>query len=59
MIPEYGIPLPIEYGKNRVSGVLLWYGDFRVVEHKPGNGIGGGTLPSYAYCADLIWKKPK
>ena len=54
-----GNPLPIMYGKSRVTGNILWYGAFTPVPHvqntggdgggKGGGGGGGSTQTSWTY----------
>lgn len=36
----YGLPIPIVFGRNRIAGNMIWYGDFKGV---PISGKGGGT----------------
>lgn len=38
-----GKPRPIGYGRNRIAGNLLWYGDFVAVQQSQGGGGGKGT----------------
>ncbi|HFC8542729.1 TPA: phage tail protein [Neisseria weaveri] len=43
-----GLTLPVVYGRTRVAGNLIWYGDFTAIEHKTetrmgGKGGGGGV----------------
>lgn len=59
----YGLPIPIVYGRNRVPGNLIWYGDFTPVPHTTttssgGGGKGGGhhvtsTNTTYTYTASF------
>ncbi len=53
---QYGPPIPVVYGQNRVGGNVIWYGDFRSLEHtqKVGKGFGGGTSSSYTYSASYL-----
>ena len=37
-----GNPLPIMYGKSRVTGNILWYGAFTPVPHVQNTGGDGG-----------------
>ncbi|QMT41232.1 phage tail protein [Neisseria shayeganii] len=42
-----GVTLPVVYGRTRVPGNLVWYGDFTVIEHKTvtrQGGKGGGGV---------------
>lgn len=50
----YGQVVPIVYGQNRISGKLIWYGDFTPIAHTSqqasgGKGLGGGTSKSTSY----------
>jgi putative tail protein len=54
----YGQAIPIVYGQNRISGKLIWYGDFTPIPQSStqtsgGKGLGGGTTrtTSYTYTA--------
>jgi hypothetical protein len=38
----YGLVIPLVWGTNRVSGNMLWYGDFVATSHDSGGGGGGG-----------------
>jgi hypothetical protein len=38
----YGLALPIVYGRTRVSGNLVWYGDFVAIAHTTTTSSGGG-----------------
>jgi hypothetical protein len=38
----YGSCIPVIYGRNRVAGNLIWYGDFRQSESEGGGGGGAG-----------------
>ena len=46
-----GYPIPILYGKTKVSANLTWYGDFTAIRHEQevGGKGGGTTLVSYTY----------
>lgn len=64
----YGRPIPFGFGKNRVAGNLLWYGDFKAIAHvtststgggSGGKGGGGGSVPTqqtitYTYTAAVL-----
>jgi hypothetical protein len=60
---SYGVPIPIVYGQTRVSGNLIWYGDFTPVAHyqetsSGGKGGGGGvssTNITYTYTAAFAY----
>lgn len=58
----YGLPIPIVYGTTRISGNLIWYGDFTAIAHTEtsssgGGGKGGGgtttTSTTYTYTTAL------
>ena len=56
----YGVVLPIVWGRARISGNLIWYGDFKAVPHTTttesgGKGGGGVTQKSttYTYTASV------
>ncbi|MBF0399691.1 MAG: hypothetical protein HQL90_02870 [Magnetococcales bacterium] len=58
----YGAAIPIVYGRARVSGNLLWYGDFKAIAHTTsqdvgGKGGGGTTVVSttYTYTASFVF----
>ena len=51
---SYGHPIPIHYGKGRLSGNLIWKGDFEAIAHTSkeeaeGKGGGGVTTESTTY----------
>jgi hypothetical protein len=53
---QYGPPLTVLFGKNKVSGNVIWYGDFAATSHKSsqgGKGGGGGSTTSYTYAASF------
>jgi len=52
-VSTYGLPIPIVWGQNRLSGNLLWYGNFQAIPVSSGGGKGGGgsTPSSYNYVA--------
>lgn len=51
----YGLPIPIIYGKARISGNLIWYGDFAKHEQQQSGGKGGGGgMSSYTYTASVL-----
>lgn len=55
----YGLPIPIVYGRNRVSGNVIWYGDFTAIPHTTTTSSGGkgGSVESsnttYSYTVGL------
>lgn len=51
---SYGLALPIVYGRTRVTGNLIWYGDFTAIAHTTttssgGKGGGGVTQSNTTY----------
>lgn len=52
---SYGMGLTIVYGRARIPGTLIWYGDFQAVEHdqQVGKGGGGGQNVSYTYSSSF------
>ena len=45
----YGLALPIVYGRTRVTGNLIWFGDFTPIPHtatQQSGGKGGGGVSS-------------
>ncbi|MDI3260373.1 MAG: phage tail protein [Sinobacteraceae bacterium] len=51
---SFGRALPIVYGRSRINGQLIWYGDFQAVEHKQQVGKGGGSVStSYTYSSSF------
>lgn len=46
----YGLAIPIVYGRTRITGNLIWYGDFTPIPHttstSSGGGKGGGDVTS-------------
>lgn len=52
---QQGLPIPIIYGTCKVSGNLLWYGDFKSYEHKEGGKGGGPTVTTYTYSCAMIF----
>lgn len=58
----YGLALPIVYGRTRIGGNLVWYGDFTAIPHtttqSSGGKGGGGTKVSsttYTYSASFAF----
>lgn len=59
---SYGLPLPIVWGQTRITGNLLWFGDFNAIPHtsssSSGGGKGGGGVTqqntTYTYEAAII-----
>lgn len=43
---SYGQVVPIVYGQNRISGRLLWSGDFKAIPHTSTQKVGGKGLGS-------------
>lgn len=48
---SYGNAVPLGYGRYRVGGNLIWYGNFRAIPHttKQGGKGGGATVKSTTY----------
>ncbi|WP_130471887.1 phage tail protein [Candidatus Magnetaquicoccus inordinatus] len=58
----YGTAIPIAYGRARMPGNMIWYGDFRSIAHTTsqdvgGKGGGGNTVVSttYTYTASFCF----
>lgn len=62
---SYGAVIPLVYGKTRVSGNLIWYGDFTPISHttttssgggggKGGGGGGSSSHTSYTYTTSFM-----
>lgn len=49
-----GLPIPVLYGRNRTSGNLIWYNDFKSYAQHQGAGKGGGEITSYTYSVAMI-----
>ena len=52
-----GVVIPVIFGTNRVTGNLIWSGDFKALAHdnSQGKGMGGGgESTSYTYKASFI-----
>lgn len=57
----FGLPVPLFWGKSRLSGNMIWYGDFTPIAHTTttsSGGKGGGGVESrntsYTYTAAFI-----
>jgi hypothetical protein len=53
----YGMTLPVVYGRNRIPGNLMWYGDFTAIRNEEevgGKGGGGQTNVYYTYKTSFI-----
>jgi hypothetical protein len=56
----YGVAIPIVYGTNRISGNLMWYGNFQAIPHTATTSSGGkgGAVTSesttYTYTAAVM-----
>lgn len=53
----YGLVVPLVYGRTRITGNLMHYGDFRAIKHKQksgGKGGGGTTQITYTYEATVM-----
>lgn len=58
---SYGLSLPIVYGRTRIAGNLIWYGDFTAIAHTTttsSGGKGGGGVSqqntTYTYEAAVL-----
>jgi hypothetical protein len=57
---SYGNCVPLVYGETRISGSLMWYGNFRAIPHtekQGGGGKGGGggsSHTSFTYTAAIM-----
>lgn len=59
---QMGVPVPIIFGRNRVSGFLMWYGNFQAIPvtstasggGKGGGGGGGSNVTGYKYSAAFM-----
>ena len=52
-----GVPVQIVYGSNRISGNLIWYGNFQAIEGSSGAGKGGVSSKgngNYTYTAAFL-----
>lgn len=46
----YGVCIPMVWGTARITGNLIWFGDFVAIENKESaGGKGGGGVTSYSY----------
>ena len=53
---QYGAPIPVVFGQNKVAGNVIWYGDFKSIAHQQkqgGKGGGSQTSTSYTYSASF------
>ncbi len=56
------LPIPIVWGRNKISPNVIWYANFQAIPGGSGKGIGGkgglfgggGAAEAYTYSADLI-----
>lgn len=42
----YGLPIPLFWGQTRITGNMIWYGDFKAIAHttkQSSGGKGGGV----------------
>jgi hypothetical protein len=55
---QYGSPIPVIFGQNKVAGNVIWYGDFKAIGHQqkqPGKGGGGGSSgTTYTYSSSYM-----
>ncbi len=55
---QYGITVPVLYGTRKLSGNLIWYGNFQTHEIETsagGKGGGGASSTSYTYSVSLAF----
>ncbi|MDE1906997.1 MAG: hypothetical protein KGH75_11170, partial [Rhodospirillales bacterium] len=53
---QYGAPIPVVFGQNKVAGNVIWYGDFTATGHQqkqPGKGGGGQSSTTYTYSSSF------
>ncbi|MGH9300265.1 MAG: phage tail protein [Acidimicrobiales bacterium] len=52
---QYGLGLPVVYGRAQIAGALIWYGDFTSVKNTQnvGKGGSGGQDVSYTYSSSF------
>ena len=57
----YGVTVPVVFGVNRISGNMIWYGDFKATPHttsQSSGGKGGGGVnqvsTTYTYSASVM-----
>ena len=51
-----GYPIPILYGKTKITGNLIWYGDFTAIAHEESVGKGGGqSYTTYTYTTGVMF----
>lgn len=53
-----GKVMPVVYGTTRVSGNLVWYGDFQSHAHQSGGGGGGKGGPSGCFAPEVVVAGP-
>lgn len=51
---NYGSPIPIVYGQNRISTNCIWYNNFQAIAEQQGGKGGGGGASSYTYTAAVM-----
>jgi len=56
-----GMAIPLVWGRNRIAGNLLWYGDFKQIPHEDnsqsggkGGGSSGNKTVNYTYQAAVL-----
>lgn len=49
---QYGKPIPVVYGQNKVAGNNIWYGEFATTTVSQ-SGKGGGQATGYSYSASF------
>lgn len=54
---EYGKPITVVFGRNKMAGVVIWYGQFKAIAHKekPAGSKGGAPKSlRYSYTASYM-----
>lgn len=55
---QYGIVVPVLYGTRKMTGNLIWYGNFQTHESSSGGGGKGGSQPeqtTITYSVSMAW----
>jgi hypothetical protein len=57
---QYGAPMPVVFGRNKLAGNVIWYDEFKAIAHTQkqqggkGGGGGGQTSTSYTYSVSYM-----
>lgn len=57
---QYGAPMPVLFGRNKLAGNVIWYDEFKAIAHTQkqqggkGGGGGGQTSTSYTYSVSYL-----